>query len=128
MKLILLVALVLTSSFARADWELMDDNATGLYYIDKSSIRRKGNTVKMWSMVRLKFERKIPGWKSFSYSKTLHVFNCIDETAGALKAITYSDAGVVVETVETSQSELSMSPVAPTTVDRDLWKIACRGK
>ena len=53
-RLLMGLLLVVTAGAASAEWTHVDDNDEFVQYVDKGSIRRNGNSVKMWGLMDYK--------------------------------------------------------------------------
>jgi hypothetical protein len=77
MKRLIIVLLTLTCSYAFAEWELIDNNVQGYFFVDRSSLRKTGSTTKIWTKVDLIAPETLSNGKQFMSAKTLFVFECM---------------------------------------------------
>ena len=128
MKRLLFVVLMMTHSVSWAEWERTGVTDRFSEYHDKSSLRRDGVIVKMWTMKEY-FKGQIhdAGYMVKSV-KILQIFNCKNETYALVSISEYSDSmgtGVVLSTVTRKESQWVWEPIIPSSVGEGTWKIAC---
>jgi hypothetical protein len=135
MKRLLMVCLMMTCSVSWAEWEFSvvgeSDDFEITYYSDKSTIRRNGDIVKMWSLKEYSVMQKTFNGVNYKSSKVLNSYNCKYESSTQVSIVHYSNSmgnGNVVYTVTFKESELEWEPYVPGSLGQVLWKIACRKK
>ncbi len=128
MKRILFVFLIMTCSVSCAEWEGVGETDSYANFVDRSTIRTKGNFVEMWYMQNF-FEGKVSAdkkkWKS---TIALNRFDCKDETLATVSFINYAKEngeGDVVFSYLYKKNEIRDLPIAPGTTSELLWQIAC---
>lgn len=124
---------MLTCSIAYAGWEFAGQAANGKFdiFVDKSTIRKSGALVKMWTMSEYSSNQTNSNELSFKSDKTLFGFNCVNETTVIISLVQFSSSmgdGAVVYSGSRKESELDWRPIVPQGVDELLWKIACSKK
>ena len=77
-RLRLIILLFLSSSPAYADWVKVVTTDNETIYFDSDTIRRKGDLVKMWSLLDYKTIQTVAS-VSFWSSKTQWEFDCAEE-------------------------------------------------
>ena len=134
MKRILFVLLLMTCSVSWAEWERVGktDSDDFVYYVDRVTIRKKGNFIEMWDMTNY-FETQVSqvGAKKYKSRKVLNRYDCTDGTRGIVSFLMYAEEngkGNVVLSHIVKKNEIEDMPVSPESVAEDLWKIACRRK
>jgi hypothetical protein len=132
MKRLLLALLVTTCSLSWAGWEFSAESNDSeiTYYSDKSTIRRNGDIVKMWSLKEFSVRRTFNG-VNYKSSKVLYAYNCKYESSATVSIVHHSDSagsGNVVYAVTFKESDLDWDPNAPGSLVEILWKIACGKK
>jgi hypothetical protein len=132
----LLAAMLLTLlsfSTLASDWEAVSAGDDVIAYVDKESIRFIGSTAKIW----VKWEYTDPQEVKYSYpkktyttSKNLELYKCLDRTSAAIQAIRYSDnsAGEVVDTITIKEANAEFSEVAPDTMGESILQWVCKKK
>ena len=114
------------SSNAAAAWIQVSGNDVVIIYADRATIRKSGNSVKMWVMDDFKDSRVSSTGKQYLSSKSLNEYDCKNEQRRTLfftwhsgqmgnGNIVYSDDGVAS----------NWRPVAPGSAGATLWGIAC---
>jgi hypothetical protein len=128
MKQLLFTLLVAVCSATWANWEVTGKTNTDTFYHDKSTIRKKGAIVKMWSMVdSIEGEINSNG-KRFKSQKIFRAANCNEETVAIISLIQLSDSmgqGNVVFSHTLKEGEWDWTPISPRSADEAEWKIAC---
>ena len=123
---LLITLLALSSEPVYAEWELVSgDDAAGLtVYVDRDTIRRKGNLVKMWQLYDYKTVQTVAGDSLLSIQRH-NEYDCTEERTRMLAYTWFSSnmgrGRVVYKTADEQQWE----PVVPRSIDRTLWKVAC---
>jgi len=127
-RLLLGLMLLATAGAASAEWTIAGGNDNYIIYVDRATIRRNGNLVKMWSLKDLKTLRKIGDGESYLSDKGQHEYDCKEEKMRLL-AFTYFSGQMGSGKVVLSDSDPGKwSPIEPGSVAEALWKIACGKK
>ena len=127
--LFLLMLQILSSQPAYAEWVLAsgDDEAGLKVYVDTATLRRNGNLAKMWQLYDYKTVQTVAG-DSLMSMKRFNEYDCTEERTRMLGYTWFSgnmgNGNVVYSTTE----QLPWEPVAPRTINRTLWKVACEKK
>ena len=129
-RLLMGLMLLATAGAASAEWTIVGDTGDGgddfIQSVDRATIRRNGNLVKMWDLKDYKTVQKSAAGKSYLSSKTQREFDCKEETSRQL-AFTWFDGqmgnGKVVYSIGNARGE--WEPISPGSVGEALWKIAC---
>lgn len=125
---IMLLAIVSRSAIAEegvnANWSYADVSEDAMFYVDKSTIRKTGDMVKMW--VLLNFNNKLKhGKTSGRSSMSQDEFDCKEEQMRERYSARYSGdmgGGDVISSISTPSG---WQPVGPGSVGKTLWNIAC---
>ena len=121
MKWLLLVfAFTLITTNALAEWTLVYDGKSFSTYINHSFTRKNGDTVKIWTLDNFKTPQY--GWLS---SKAQHEFDCNEERVRLLAFIHTTDSMGSGDVISTETQIGDWQPIAPDTINEELWKIAC---
>ena len=126
-KLLVTLMLTLVSTSTMADWTAVsgDDEITG--YADFTTIRKVGNKIKMWILSDYKTLEEVDGDKFLS-SKQLWEFDCKEEQQRIVANSTFSgNMGAGKVNYSTSDTG-KWKPVAPGSIGKTYWKIACNKK
>jgi hypothetical protein len=124
MKLLMGLMLLMTATAASAEWTVAGENEDITLYVDRATIRRNGNFVKMWSLVDYK-KAKVSGGKSSLSQRRQQEYDCTEENLRSL-AQTYSSGQMGSGAVTYNDSDTDKwAPIAPGSVGETMWKIAC---
>jgi hypothetical protein len=130
MKRLVFAALMMVCSVSWAEWEYTDSSDSFILFHDKSTIRRNGVFVQMWSSKDY-FDVQTDVRTPFKSAKYLRKYNCNEETQAIVWLIHYADSlgsGNVTFSYTTKERELAWIPVVPGTIGEAEWKIACSKK
>ena len=119
--------LLLVSGAASAEWTYADESDDSITYVDRTTIRRNGNFVKMWRLADYKKAEVVEG-KSDLSSRAQDEYDCAEERMRRLALTAFSGqmgSGAVNYTDSDTQK---WAPVAPRSIREILWKIACGKK
>ena len=73
-----------------AEWTAVEKDNVKVVYIDVTSIRRVGNTVKMWSLSDFKVEQEVAG-ERFLSEKMQHAADCKEEQMTPLAMVVFRE-------------------------------------
>ena len=123
---LLITLLVLSSGPVYAEWELVsgDDEAGLTVYVDRDTIRRKGNLVKMWQLYDYKTVQTVAGDSLLSIQR-YNEYDCTEERTRMLAYTWFSSNMGKGRVVYKTADEQQWEPVVPRSIDRALWKVAC---
>ena len=123
-KAILMVLLAGVSSSAAAEWVAVGGGETSTAYAEPATIRRAGNTVKMWSL--LDFEKaRVSATHVYMSVKGQDEYDCKEERSRRLYFSRHSGNMGEGEVVYTNADSDRWEPVPPRSVIGALWKLAC---
>ena len=123
---LLITLLVLSSGPVYAAWELVsgDDEAGLTVYVDRDTIRRKGNLVKMWQLYDYKTVQAVAGDSLLSIQRH-NEYDCTEERTRMLAYTWFSSNMGKGRVVYKTAEEQPWAPVVPRSIDQTLWKVAC---
>jgi hypothetical protein len=127
MKRLLFAVLMMVCSVSWAEWELVGKTNSYATYVDKSTVRRDRNKVKMWSM-RDYYSVRTASGAEFLSTKILDVYDCQEEASALVSIAAYSEqmgTGKFVQGVTYQQTEWNWEPVVPDSIGKKQWQIAC---
>ncbi len=124
-KAILMMLLAVASSSAVAAWVKVGGNDTAAFFADPATIRRAGDTVKMWHLYDYKTVRAPEGIKPYISIRVQSEFDCKGERARLLSGSFHSGNMAGGEIVYKGSDPGSWAPVPPHTTNETLWKFAC---
>ncbi len=96
-------------------------------YIDTDSISRTGSIVTLWALFDYMSIQTIVGGPWLS-SKTRREYDCVKERVRLLGYMTFTGNMGSGESVYTNSDQSNWEPMAPDSIDLQLWEIACRQK
>jgi len=125
----LIALMLLSSSPAYAEWVAVggNDQIGMTTYADPSTIRRKGDLVKMWQLNDFKTVQTVEG-NSFLSTKKQREFNCAEERTRILAATQFSGNMGTGEVVWRNANEQKWEPVVPESIGQTLWEFTCGKK
>jgi hypothetical protein len=123
-KAILSLLLAAMSSGATAEWVQVYEGDTSDAYADLTTIRKKGNTVKMWDMVSLKHPQEVDG-VSFQSVKSQSEYDCAKVLSRLLSVYSYSLPMGTGEVVISESNPSDWEPVIPGTRGVIMWNVVC---
>jgi len=119
--LILLATLVLTGS-AWAEWVKVAENDIADYYIDPASIRKDGNLRKVWQIQNLKQQDKEGGELS---RRSRDEFDCKQERYRTLSVSEHSGPMASSTTLSSSEGPFRWREIPPGAIGETVLKIVC---
>ena len=126
-QLLLGLMLLVTAGAASAEWTSVGASAVYIAYVDKGTIRRNGNFVKMWDMSDYKTVQTVAGDSHLS-SKDQQEYDCKEEKVRLLAFTNFSGQMGSGKAVYANIDGGKWSPIAPGSIGELLWKIACGKK
>ena len=96
-------------------------------YVDTDSIQRKDNIVALWALFDYMSIQSIVGGPWLS-SKTRREYDCVKERVRLLGYMTFTGNMGSGEAVYSNSDQSAWEPLAPDSMDRTLWDVACSGK
>ena len=128
MKLLIAALLAVFSTGAMAEWTYLtssEDNAYDIY-IDKTTIRKRGNVAKMWELRDFKAPQKEASG-SYLSSRMLEEYDCVEIRQRLLALTDFSGnmgSGQIIFNHQYDNNK--WADIAPDTVNMELWKAACK--
>jgi hypothetical protein len=128
-KIILMLLLAVVSGNAMATWVSVGQTEHETYYVNKATIHKSGNTVKMWSLIDYKSAQHTSDGELYLSSKAQTEYDCEESRLRILNAIWSSGyMGTKYSVMSRSIKSEKWTPVVPDSPDAMLWKIACGRK
>lgn len=125
MKRLLLGLMLLAATAASAEWTDVGGNDQFIQYVDRDTIRRNGNFVKMWDLVDFNSVQTSSGGKSYLSSKTQLQYDCKEERSQMLAFLWFDGKMGNGKVVVSGSDPDKWSPISPRSASEALWKIAC---
>jgi hypothetical protein len=126
----LALVLLLAAMPAWAEWSEVSETDKFFVYVDKSTLRKRGNYIKLWVMFDFKKPQKPQGGgREFRSSLLQKEFNCGEEQGRTLASTFYAEGdgrGDVVWTSNTPHE--SWEPVIPGTIGMSVFESACESR
>ncbi|WP_109441885.1 surface-adhesin E family protein [Acinetobacter haemolyticus] len=131
MKKIFLLCGLLTSSISfGADWKYAAIGAQNdrAIYVDSSQYiyDKKNNTVKAW--FKTVSYKDLEGSETYTKSKNLYQFSCLDNKIKLLAYVNYSKDGSVISSGSQESKSVKFDFVIPDTIGESMWRVACLTK
>lgn len=124
-KAILMILLTVVSNSAAADWILAGRNATTNLYTDPATVRKAGNTVKMWELIDFNAAQVSTEGRPYMSSKSQSEYDCKEKRTRVLYFTLHSEHMGRGETVFTGSNPRYWIPVVPGSGSAGLREIAC---
>jgi hypothetical protein len=130
MKKLTLLLLLIVSTNVLAEWTSVGSNDNGniTFYIDYGTLKKKGNKMKIWTLINYKIVQKL---ESYSYLSSLshEEYDCEEETVRTLDSYRYSEemkqGDIVLSSTNIKEEPFS---IIPESVYDFKFKIACSKK
>jgi hypothetical protein len=123
-RLCLVILLLLYSGPAYSEWMSLFATEEGTVYVDRDTVRRKGELVKMWYLFDFKVARTVGGDSNLS-SKLQIEFDCGEERMRKLASTYFSGNMGSGKANYTISDPSKWAPVEPASTGEALWKVAC---
>ena len=128
MKLLIAALLAVFSTGAMAEWTHLTsrEDKTSDVYIDKTTIRKRGNVAKMWELRDFKAPQKEASG-SYLSSRMLEEYDCVEIRQRLLALTDFSGnmgSGQIIFNHQYDNNK--WADIAPDTVNMELWKAACK--
>mgnify|MGYP006271763203 CR=1 FL=1 len=127
----LLILLLCGTGGARAEWTRLGASASAsdayVLYIDRSTLRREGDRVRLWDLQDFKQTQTI-GERSYRSEKTELEFDCKARRTRVLSIIDFFGGMATGDIVYSDGDPSDWVAVAPGTLGELEWKAACGAK
>ena len=127
-QLLMGLMLLVTAGAASAEWTYGVRSEISIQYVDRATIRRNGNFVKMWDLMDYKTVQKGPAGVSFLSAKQQTEYDCKEEKERMLAFLWFDGQMANGKVVYSNSDTDKWSPISPGSVAETLWKIACGKK
>lgn len=126
MRIILIMLLAVMSSNVMAEWLIHSGNEAVTLYTDSSTMHKKDNKVKIWSMNDYKSAQKLIVTEYMSIKMQSEI-DCKEQQYRTLALLLYT-GNMGRGNVVSNQPSLNgdWGAIAPETLAYDLWEIACK--
>ena len=116
--------LALASGHAAAEWVSVGDAGNAEVFVDRSTIERSGDTVKMWTVNALKAPGMANGLNYVSL-KRQDEFDCKGSRMRGVQISAYTQPLGEGTAVASEKGSGAWTAVAADSISEALWKIAC---
>ena len=127
-RLLLGLTLLMTATAASAEWTRVDSKDEFISYVDRATIRRNGNFVKMWDLTDYKTVQKSAAGKSYLSDKGQQEYDCKEEKMRQLALQMFDGKMGQGKAVYSDNDTVKWVPIAPGSIGEVLWKAACGKK
>lgn len=123
-KLLIALIFALASTSAFAEWIKVGEDGESSVYTDPSTIRKKGDLVKIWSLYDLKLAQNISGKMYLSMEKQFEL-DCVKRQIMATYILYYTEKMGGGEKGPFNYLPKQWQPVASSSAAELIWKTAC---
>ena len=124
-RLLMGLMLAMTAGAASAEWTAAGDSDEFIQYVDRATIRRNGNLVKMWDLKDYKTVQKSAAGKSYLSDKGQEEYDCKEEKRRILAFAWFEGQMGNGKVVYSDSDPGKWTPIGPGSIGETLWKIAC---
>src|SRR5262245_20054538 len=96
-------------------------------YVDTDSMLRQGDIVTLWALFDYMSIQSIVGGPWLS-SKARRAYDCVNKRVRLLGYMTFTGNMGSGEVVFSNSDQSAWEPLAPDSMDRKVWEVACSGK
>ena len=126
MRRLLFLFLLTTSVSALADWTAVTKDPKGAtYYLDLTTIRKKGSTVKVWGLSDFPAPQKFRTY-TYSSAKDQYEYDCDEEIARLLYLSLHSGQMGQDEALYRDVEAENWHPVPPDSIHAFLMHLVCK--
>ena len=125
-QLLMGLMLLVTAVSASAEWTAAGDSDEFIQYVDRATIRRNGNFVKMSSLTDFKTVQKSAAGKSYLSEKQQAEYDCKEKKKRYFGLALYAGKmGSGKAVFSTSETSMTWFPIGRGGIGETQWKIAC---
>ncbi len=125
--LLLVVSLTLSEGSASAGWYLLDGNSNAKVYIDRETISRTGDLVRVWVLDDLKSPHT-RGLSSFSSVRAQEEHDCSKERFRLVALEQFAGNMGTGDSIYKKSGESGWAPIPRGTMAQSVWKFVCGKK
>ena len=126
-KLLLTMLMLMVTTTASAEWTISGFSDSFIQYVDRATIRRNGNFVKMWNLRDYMAMQTIADVSYFSSKRQLE-YDCKEERSRRLAVSFFSGRMGNGNVVLNDNEPDKWGPIQPESIGEALWKVACGKK
>ena len=125
--LLLVVSLTLSESSASAEWYLLDGNNHAKVYIDRETISRTGDVVRVWVLDDLKTPHT-RGLSTFLSVRAQEEHDCSKERFRLVALEQFAGNMGIGDSIYKKSGESGWAPIPRGTMAHAVWKFVCEKK
>jgi hypothetical protein len=122
---ILAMLLALASGNAAAEWLVAGSTDTTIVYADSATIRREGDRVRILVLLDLKTPATFADMEPFVSTKAEYEYDCKEKRVRGLYYTLHTGHMAEGEVVRKGWGPSDWTPVAPDSLNQNLWNAAC---
>ena len=125
--LLLILSLILITTNAYAEWTYLSKNEGGdIWFYDKSSVKRNGNKVKVWTYLNFASYDKLADYLNISSMRSLQEIDCVNETLRTLSFQTFTEKDLNGDVINVPITDQTTTYIPPDSPNADLMKLVCK--
>lgn len=124
-KLSFFLGMLCAATPSIASWERISHDDDSDEYIDLSTIRRKGNKVKVWGISNYSKPMPFGPYKTYRSTKIQWEYDCGNEMQRVFFIMGYTGPMGSGQNTGSEQNPRNWTPVAPETIGERLYHLVC---
>ena len=125
--LLLILSLLLITTNVYADWIFYSVNVDGsVYFYDKSSVKRNGNKVKVWTYYNVAPDDKVSKSLNVSSVRRLEEIDCVNETSKRLSLHSFTKPDLEGELSDNTIPNRPIDYIVPDSTEATLMSLVCK--
>lgn len=121
-----MILLAIVSGNAAAKWIAVGFDNDATTYADQNTIRKKGNRVKMWSVIDFKTAQSFDVIPPFMSTEAQYEFDCQEEQSRTLTVFFHSGNMGGGAAIANDPDPNEWKSIPPGSAVEKLWKFACK--
>lgn len=121
----LMVALLLSTSFAHAEWVSVVRGDRAEFFFDPTTVKRKGQQREVWSMVNYRQPEMNAAGQLYRSTRTLLQFDCESKMARGIHSAFFKGSMLRGDMITEMGTLPEWEPVPPGTAIRDIFERVC---
>jgi hypothetical protein len=125
--LTLFLTLFLIATNAYAEWKsFVVFNDGQAHFYDKSSIKRNGDKIRVWSYVNFSPDNKVAKSGNMASSRQLEEFDCVNETTKTLAFQYFTKLNLEGDTTNVANPDSTIQYIVPNSAMSILMNLVCK--
>ena len=126
-QLTLLLSLLLITTNAYAEWTLYSSDAKGsVHFYDKSSVKRNGDKVKVWTYMNFTAPDSLAKSVNLSSARMLEEIDCVNETSKHLTFHRFFKFDLEGDMWDNTKSNPTIDYIVPNSTIATLMQLVCK--